>query len=82
MKKQEVYKARLADHSVLPTLVCGHCSSILSKTRVFVNEGNDKVNVSSRIVAYCSADDCGAVNCCDEALRDLDDTRAFQAIAS
>lgn len=82
MSKQEVYKARLADHSVLPTLLCGHCNSMLSKTRVFVNEGSAKVDVSSYIVAYCSADDCGAVNCCDEALRGVEDTRAFQAIAS
>lgn len=82
MSKQDVYKARLADHSVLPTLICGHCNSMLSKTRVFVNEGLDKVDVSSHIIAYCSADDCGAVNCCDEALRGLDDSYPFQAIAS
>lgn len=82
MDKQDVYTARLADHSVLPTLICGHCSSMLSKTRMFVNEGKKKVDVSSRIVAYCSADDCGAVNCCDEALRTLDDAMTLQAIAS
>jgi hypothetical protein len=82
MNHQDVFVARLADHSVLPTLICGHCNSMLSKTRVFVNEGEGKVDVSARIVAYCSADDCGAVNCCDEALRNLDEAMALQAIAS
>lgn len=82
MNQQDIYVARLADHSVRPTLICGHCNSMLSKTRVFINEGEERVDVPSRIVAYCTADDCGAVNCCDEALGSLDETLTQQAIAS
>ena len=81
MTKQDVYHARVAGHSALPTLACGHCNSMLSKTRMFLNDGN-KVDVSSRMIAYCSADDCGAVNCCDEALQALDDAMSLQAMAS
>ena len=82
MNQRDFYSARWAENSVLPTLVCGHCSSIISKTRVFKNEGQAKVGVPSRVLAYCTADDCGAVNCCDEALRSLEESVSQQAVAS
>lgn len=82
MKKNDIYTARLAGHSALPALICGHCGSMLSKSRVFVNKGMAKVDLPSDVIAYCSADDCGAVNCCDEALKALDESETFLAIAS
>lgn len=82
MKKKDIYKAHLATRSALPALTCGHCGSMLSKSRIFVNEGTEKVDIPSNVIAYCSADDCGAVNCCDEALKALDDSEVYLAIAS
>ncbi|MAL97594.1 MAG: hypothetical protein CL583_03995 [Alteromonadaceae bacterium] len=80
MNKADIFTARLADRSVIPMLTCGHCGSMLSKTRVFVNK--TKPGVSGHVLAYCSADDCCAINCCDEALSSLENDVAQQAIAS
>ncbi|MFE8070940.1 hypothetical protein QQM79_07755 [Marinobacteraceae bacterium S3BR75-40.1] len=69
---KEYYEAQLAAHSALPTLLCGRCNSILSKSRIFNNEGKDKQSVACHVIGLCSADDCGAVNCCDAAYRKLE----------
>lgn len=69
---KEYYDADIAPHSALPTLVCGRCNSILSKSRIFRNEGKDRQSLACHVIGLCSADDCGAVNCCDKALEELE----------
>lgn len=80
MNQADIFTARLADRSVIPMLVCGHCGSMLSKTRVFVNK--TKPGATGNVIAYCSADDCCAINSCDEALSSLEIDTAQQAVAS
>ena len=41
-----------------------------------------KASVFRIFVGLCSDDDCGAVNCCDEALATLDDAELLFRIAS
>lgn len=65
----DFYVAQLAEHSTVPTLLCGHCQSILSPNRIFSNEGDDAYDLPCDTIGLCSADDCGAVNCCDEAMK-------------
>lgn len=72
MTKNEHFQAKLAKGSTVPTLLCGHCGSILPRGRIFRNESSETFDSSCRIVGLCSADDCGAVNCCDGAIAQLD----------
>lgn len=65
----DFYVARLAEHSTVPTLLCGHCRSILSPKRIFSNDGDNRYDLPCMTIGLCSADDCGAVNCCDEAMK-------------
>ncbi len=68
--------------SAVPTLLCGHCRSILSRARIFRNQGNQHPNMECRTIGLCSADDCGAVNCCDQALARVDNPERLFGIAS
>jgi len=68
MTQQRYYKARLAEGSAVPTLLCGHCGSTLSRKRIFSNNGSRYQDIDCQTIGLCSADDCGAVNCCDEAM--------------
>ncbi|MGM0570700.1 hypothetical protein [Marinobacter sp.] len=65
----DFYIARLAENSTVPTLLCGHCQSILPAKRIFANAGDNRYDLPCDTIGLCSADDCGAVNCCDEAMR-------------
>lgn len=82
MTEQQHFTALLAEGSAVPTLLCGHCRSILSRTRIFRNEGSHHQDIACNTIAICSADDCGAVNCCDEAMAQLDDPERLFDIAS
>lgn len=66
------YNAILAEGSAVPNLLCGHCRSILSRARMFRNEGENQQGIQCRVLALCSADDCGAVNCCDDAMAEIE----------
>ncbi|MFW5823808.1 MAG: hypothetical protein ACOCVV_02450 [Marinobacter sp.] len=77
----DFYVARLAEHSTIPTLLCGHCQSILSPKRIFANEGNHRHDLPCQTIGLCSADDCGAVNCCDEALKEAEKQRCTNRVA-
>lgn len=68
----DFYVARLAKNSTVPTLLCGHCGSILSRARIFTNEGSQRYDLDCETIGLCSADDCGAVNCCDTALEEAE----------
>lgn len=82
MGTYEHYTATLAEGSAVPTLICGHCHSTLSRARIFRNEGNKYYDASCRTIGLCSADDCGAVNCCDTALAQLENPDCVLQIAS
>lgn len=82
MTKQDYFQARLAEGSVTPTLLCGHCSSILSRAKIFRNRGDSGRDVSCDFIGICSADDCGALNCCDQALARLDNPTSIIDMAS
>lgn len=82
MTKQEHFQARLAEGSVIPTLLCGHCSSILSRAKIFRNNDASPRGPSCDFVGICSADDCGAVNCCDQALAQLENPTSIVDMAS
>ncbi|MBU2953999.1 hypothetical protein [Marinobacter sp. F3R08] len=82
MTEQHHYKALLADGCAVPTLLCGHCQSILSRTRIFSNQDNPHQRMECRTIGLCSADDCGAVNCCDDALAGIDNPERLFGIAS
>lgn len=82
MTKQEYYDAMLAEGSAVPTLLCGHCHSILSHKRIFRNDGDNQHDFSCEVIGLCSADDCGAVNCCDRALEKVDEPERLFRIAS
>ncbi|PAV26017.1 hypothetical protein C8D92_10153 [Tamilnaduibacter salinus] len=79
MKDEQHYEARLARGNVVPTLLCGHCESVIPKARIFSNEGDRYQDVDCDTVGLCFADDCGAVNCCDNAMKELDQ-RQQQAV--
>lgn len=81
MTHNNYYTALLAERSAVPTLLCGHCHSILSRARIFRNEGNNKQDFDCDVLALCSADDCGAVNCCDEAMARIEDPKRLLDIA-
>ena len=65
----DFYAAQLAENCTVPTLLCGHCKSILSPKRIFANDGDNRYELPCDTIGLCSADDCGAVNCCDEAMK-------------
>ena len=73
MQLTEHYNAIASESSAVPTLLCGHCRSTLSRSRIFRNEELRPRNDHCQTLALCSADDCGALNCCDAALARLDD---------
>lgn len=62
------YIATLAKNNTVPTLLCGHCGSILSRAKIFANEDNNRYDLDCKTIGLCSADDCGAANNCDNAL--------------
>lgn len=76
------YTAVLAEGSAVPTLLCGHCRSMLSRNRIFRNQGNDHQEIQCNTIGLCSADDCGALNCCDQALAQIDNPERLFGIAS
>ncbi|SFR73701.1 hypothetical protein SAMN05216203_2630 [Marinobacter daqiaonensis] len=78
---QDFFTARLAENSTVPTLLCGHCQSILPPSRIFENQGENRYDLPCDIIGLCSADDCGAVNCCDEATKKAEKQRAENRIA-
>lgn len=82
MTEQHQFTAILAKGSAVPTLLCGHCRSILSRSRIFRNKGNQHQDMECKTIGLCSADDCGAVNCCDEALAGVDNPERLFSIAS
>lgn len=82
MTEQPPYQAILAEGSAVPTLQCGHCRSILSRARIFRNEGDNQQAIQCKTIGLCSADDCGAVNCCDEALSRIEDPERLLSLAS
>lgn len=81
MTQNHQYTALLAERSAVPTLLCGHCHSILSRTRMFRNQGDNLLAIDCGVFALCPADDCGAVNCCDDALARIDNPERMFAIA-
>lgn len=82
MQEHEIYHAQLAKGSVTPTFVCGHCHSTLSRARILRNEGRNRFDIACQTIGLCSADDCGAVNCCDAAVASLDNPALIDRIAS
>lgn len=78
----QIYTAHLAEGSAVPTLLCGHCRSILSRARIFRNEGDNHQDAECQTIGLCSADDCGAVNCCDAAMAHIDNPEQLFGIAS
>lgn len=81
MCTQDHYIAQLAEGSVMPTFLCGHCSSLLPKARIFANDGENRHDVACHTIGLCSADDCGAVNCLDDAIRNLEQQQEDQQAA-
>ncbi len=82
MIKHEHYQATLANTGAVPALLCGHCGSILSRARIFQNNGDFVDAEDCQTIGLCSADDCGAVNCCDDATSHLKAAGDNQRIAS
>ncbi|HET8850521.1 MAG: hypothetical protein B7X58_05990 [Marinobacter sp. 34-60-7] len=82
MTQPNHYTAILAEGSAVPTLLCGHCHSILSRARIFRNTGGDHQGLQCDTIGLCSADDCGAMNCCDEAFARIDNPERLFGIAS
>ncbi|MFO8142987.1 MAG: hypothetical protein R6T87_14135 [Marinobacter sp.] len=76
------YTAILAEGSAVPTLLCGHCQSMLSRNRIFGNQSDAYQDIHCNTIGLCSADDCGAVNCCDDALTRIDNPERRFGIAS
>ncbi|MDL0430683.1 hypothetical protein QPM17_06080 [Marinobacter sp. TBZ242] len=72
MTQPEHYHAIASESSAVPTLLCGHCRSPLSRGRIFHHGEQHLYGISCHTVALCSADDCGALNCCDAALERLE----------
>lgn len=79
---EQFYIAQVAEGSAVPTLLCGHCRSILSRARIFRNEGENEREIECNTIGLCSADDCGAVNCCDAAMARIDNPEQLFGIAS
>ena len=77
----DFYIATLAENSTVPTLLCGHCQSILSAKRIFTNEGENRYDLPCNTIGLCSADDCGAVKCCDDAMGAAERQREENRIA-
>lgn len=82
MTQTEHYHAIAAKSSAVPTLLCGHCHSTLSRGRIFRNGEQQAYGISCETIALCSADDCGALNCCDTALAGLDGAAELVSEAS
>lgn len=82
MTLNEHYIASLAEHSAVPTLLCGHCQSMLPRARIFRNSDENQYGHACQVIGLCSADDCGAVNCCDSALKHVENPERLFAIAS
>lgn len=82
MTEHHHYTALLAEGSAVPTLLCGHCHSILPRARVFRNDSGRQQGLQCRTIGLCAADDCGAVNCCDQALAKVDNPERLFDIAS
>ncbi|WP_404368546.1 hypothetical protein [Marinobacter sp.] len=82
MTHQTHYQAQLAQSSVNPSLLCGHCNSILSPSKIFRNPGDRDFDGSCAVIGLCSADDCGSVNCCDDALSRVDNPSRIVDLAS
>ena len=82
MQQTEHYNAMVSEGRAVPTLLCGHCRSTLSRGRIFRNDEHGVLNARCHTIALCSADDCGALNCCDEALAQLDDPEGLFSKAS
>ncbi|WP_227515375.1 hypothetical protein [Marinobacter salinus] len=82
MTEQQHYTAELAANSAVPTLLCGHCRSTLSRARIFHNKGDSQQLTDCKTIALCSADDCGAVNCCDNAMAHIDNPEKLLGLAS
>lgn len=82
MSKHEHYQATLANTGAAPAFLCGHCGSILSRARIFHNNGDFVDAENCQTIGLCSADDCGAVNCCDTAAAELKAADHNQRIAS
>lgn len=82
MSKQEHYRAVAAKGSAVPTLLCGHCHSTLPRARIFRNEDERFQDFHCQTIGLCSADDCGAVNCCDDALMAFDNPETLFGLAS
>ncbi|SFM74545.1 hypothetical protein [Marinobacter zhejiangensis] len=82
MKKHQHFEATLAPASAVPTLLCGHCQSTLSRARMFTNEGENRYDIPCQIIALCPADDCGALNSCDAAMAQLENPEIAMQIAS
>lgn len=72
MTETNHFQARLAKGATMPTLLCGHCGSILPRGRIVRNESEQSLDTDCRFIGLCAADDCGAVNCCDQALAEID----------
>jgi len=62
------FNAQFCGQSVTPKLLCGRCSSPLSRSRMFEAEAGQFPDPACITVGICSADDCDAVNCCDHAI--------------
>lgn len=71
MTQTEHFHAIASENSAVPTLLCGHCRSTLSRGRIFRNGEQHVYGIRCHTIALCSADDCGALNCCDAALARL-----------
>lgn len=82
MSQHEYFIAVLAEGCAVPTLLCGHCNSTLSRTRISRNEGRSRLDITCQTIGLCSADDCGAVNCCDTAMAEIDSSERIRQIAS
>lgn len=82
MTHTEHHHAIAAESSAVPTLLCGHCRSTLSRGRIFRNGERHNFGINCHTVALCPADDCGAVNCCDQALAGLDGAEELISKAS
>lgn len=82
MSQHDYFIAALAEGSAVPTLLCGHCNSTLSRARISRNEGRARLDITCQTIGLCSADDCGAVNCCDAAMAEIDSSERIRQIAS
>lgn len=82
MTQHDYFIAIRAQGCAVPTLLCGHCNSTLSRARVLCNEGRARLDITCQTIGLCSADDCGAVNCCDAAMAEIDSSERIRQIAS